>query len=250
MRVSFSNLLAEGRPFLGTFIQSAAPEFVEAAGYAGFRFAAVDLEHTYYGPEKTAEMVRAGEAADLCVLARVPDLDAVWIKKCLDMGASGVIVPNVDTAAQAAEAVRLCRFAPEGDRGACRANRYGAGGTEYYAKANREVAVIPLVESPEGVRNFPEILRTPGIAAVFLGPVDLSVAMGRGGDPDDPDVQAALLDMIGQANRAGVPVGALAVDPAFARTLLDRGLDFLAYGIDTILMYQKCREVREQVLGQ
>lgn len=251
MRVAFSTLLAEGRPFLGTFIQSAAPEFVEAAGYAGFRFAAVDLEHTYYGPEKTAEMVRAGEAADLCVLARVPALDAVWIKKCLDMGASGVIVPNVDTAAQAAEAVRLCRFAPEGGRGACpgvRANRYGAGGTEYYARANREVAVIPLVESPEGVRNFPEILRTPGIAAVFLGPVDLSVAMGRGGDPDDPDVQAALLDMIGQANRAGVPVGALAVNPAFARKLLAHGLDFLAYGIDTILIYQKCREIMEQVL--
>ena len=105
MRVAFSALLAEGRPFLGTFIQSAAPEFVEAAGYAGFRFATVDLEHTYYGPEKTAEMVRAGEAADLCVLARVPALDAVWIKKCLDMGASGVIVPNVDTAEQAAEAL-------------------------------------------------------------------------------------------------------------------------------------------------
>ena len=149
--------------------------------------------------------------------------------------------------------MRLCRFAPEGGRGACpgvRANRYGAGGTEYYAKANREVAVIPLVESPEGVRNFPEIVRTPGISAVFLGPVDLSVAMGRGGDPDDPAVRAALLDMIGQANRAGVPAGALAVDPAFARTLLAQGLDFLAYGIDTILMYQKCREIREQVLGE
>ena len=69
MHVAFSALLAEGRPFLGTFIQSAAPEFVEAAGYAGFRFLTVDLEHTYYGPEKTVEMVRAGEAADLCVLA-------------------------------------------------------------------------------------------------------------------------------------------------------------------------------------
>ena len=73
MRVAFSTLLAEGRPFLGTFIQSAAPEFVEAAGYAGFRFAAVDLEHTYYGPEKTAEMVRAVEAADLCGEDKSPE---------------------------------------------------------------------------------------------------------------------------------------------------------------------------------
>ena len=110
--------------------------------------------------------------------------------------------------------------------------------------------MIPLVETPEGVRNFPEIVSTPDIAAVFLGPVDLSVAMGLGGDTTAPQVRSALLDMIGQANRAGVPVGALAVNPAFARELLDAGLNFLAYGIDTILMYQTCRQVMEQVLGE
>ena len=77
MHVAFSALLAEGRPFLGTFIQSAAPEFVEAAGYAGFRFLTVDLEHTYYGPEKTVEMVRAGEAADLWPARHHPDVPKV-----------------------------------------------------------------------------------------------------------------------------------------------------------------------------
>ena len=69
MEVPFSSLLEEKKPFLGTFVQSGGPEFLEASAYAGFRYAAVDLEHTYYGPEKTVEMVRAGEAADLCVLA-------------------------------------------------------------------------------------------------------------------------------------------------------------------------------------
>ena len=129
--IAFSELLKEQKPFLGTFVQSAAPEFVEASAYAGFRFAAIDLEHTYYGVEKMAELVRAGEAAGLSMLARVPALDAVWIKKSLDLGAAGVIVPNIDTAEQAAEAVRLSKFTPEGTRGACpgvRANRYGAEG--------------------------------------------------------------------------------------------------------------------------
>ena len=79
MKIPFSALLEE-KPFLGTFVQSGSPEFLEAAGYAGFRYIAVDLEHTYYGVERTAEMIRAGEAADLCMLARVPALDAVWIK--------------------------------------------------------------------------------------------------------------------------------------------------------------------------
>lgn len=250
--VPFPSLLKEHTPFLGTFVQSAAPEFVEASAYAGFRFAAIDLEHTYYGVEKMAELVRAGEAAGLSMLARVPALDAVWIKKSLDLGAAGVIVPNIDTAEQAAEAVRLSKFTPEGIRGACpgvRANRYGAGGPEYYENANRDTAVIALVETPEGVKNFDEILRVPGLTAVFLGPVDLSVAMGLKGDLSAPEVRQALLEMVDKANRAGVPVGALGLDPAFVRELFARGLSFLAYGIDTILMYQKCREVRQAVFG-
>ena len=250
--IPFSELLQEQKPFLGTFVQSAAPEFVEASAYAGFRFAAIDLEHTYYGVEKMAELVRAGEAAGLSMLARVPALDAVWIKKSLDLGAAGVIVPNIDTAAQAVEAVRLSKFTPEGIRGACpgvRANRYGAGGQEYYEKANRETVVIALVESPEGVKNFDEILRVPGLTAVFLGPVDLSVSMGLKGNLSAPEVRQALLTMVEKARRAGVPVGALGLDPAFVRELFAHGLDFLAYGIDTILMYQKCREIRQAVFG-
>ena len=103
--IPFQTLLAENAPFLGTFVQSAAPEYLEASAYAGFRFAAIDLEHTYYGVEQMAELIRAGEAAGLSMLARVPALDAVWIKKSLDFGAAGVIVPNIDTPEQAAQAV-------------------------------------------------------------------------------------------------------------------------------------------------
>ncbi|MDY3867581.1 MAG: aldolase/citrate lyase family protein [Dysosmobacter sp.] len=251
--IPFQTLLAENAPFLGTFVQSAAPEFLEASAYAGFRFAAIDLEHTYYGVEKMAELIRAGEAAGLSMLARVPTLDAVWIKKSLDFGAAGVIVPNIDTPEQAAQAVALCKFTPEGIRGACsgvRANRYGAGGSEYYAEANRRTAVIPLVESSEGAANFEKILRTPGITAVFLGPVDLSVAMGLKGNVNAPEVRSALLTMVEQANRAGIPVGALGLDPTFVRELFSRGLNFLAYGIDTILMYQKCCEIQQAVFGR
>ncbi len=246
MMVSFPELLKEGKPFLGTFIQSGSPEFLEAAAYAGFRFAAIDLEHAYYGTEILIHMIRAGEAAGLSVLARVPALDAGWIKKALDMGAAGIIIPNIDTAGQAAEAVRLCRFTPDGARGACpgvRANRYGAGGPEYYAEANRRTAVIPLIESPEGVKNFDSILHTAGIDSVFLGPVDLSVALGYRGDLNAPEVKSMLLDMVRKARAAGVPVGALGLDHAFIEELFAAGLNYLAYGIDTILMYQKCREI-------
>lgn len=251
--ILFQNLLDEGKPFLGTFIQSASPEFIEASAYAGFRFAAIDLEHAYYGIEKAAELVRAGEAAGLSMLIRVPALDAVWIKKSLDLGAAGIIVPNIDTAEQVAQAVALSKFTPDGARGACpgvRSNRYGAGGSEYYETANRETAVIALVESPEGVKNFDEIIRVPGITAVFLGPVDLSVSMGLKGDLSAPEVREILLDMVRRAGAAGIPVGALGLDPAFVRELFDAGLDFLAYGIDTILMYRTCKEIMRSIFDE
>ena len=250
--ISFLELLKNNKPFLGTFIQSGSPEFLEASAYAGFRFAAIDLEHAFYGTETLIHMIRAGEAAGLSVLARVPALDPVWIKKALDMGAAGIIIPNIDTAQQAEEAVRLCKFTPAGIRGACpgvRANRYGAGGPEYYAEANRNIAVIPLIESPEGVKNYDAILRVDGIASVFLGPVDLSVSLGLCGDLNAPEVKSMLLDMVRKAAAAGVPVGALGLDPDFIAELFSSGLNYLAYGIDTILMYQKCRELAEKMEG-
>lgn len=110
--------------------------------------------------------------------------------------------------------------------------------------------MIVLVESPEGVKNFDDIIHVPGLAAAFLGLVNLSLAMGLKGNMGAPEVRAALLNMVHRAGKAGVPVGALGLDPAFGRELFDEGLDFLAYGIDTILMYQKCREVMQAVFGQ
>lgn len=246
--ISFEKLLSSGRPFFGTFIQSVSPEFLEASAYAGFQFAAVDLEHASFGTETLVHLIRAGEAAGLSMLARVPGLDAACIKKSLDMGASGIIVPNIDTPEQAAEAVALCRFTPDGIRGACpgvRANRYGAGGSEYYENANRETAVIPLIESPAGIENYDAILAVPGISAVFLGPIDLSVALGLKGDVNDPTVQKMLLSCVKKAKAARVPVGALSMDHRFIKELLNSGLDFLAYGIDTILMYNTCRGILE-----
>lgn len=248
--MNFNDLLAQPRPFLGLFLQSASPEFLESAGYAGFHFAAVDLEHASFGPETMVSLIRAGQAAGLSMLARVPSLDADCIKKSLDMGASGIIVPNIDTPEQAARAVALCRFPPEGQRGACpgvRANHYGAGGEAYYENANRQIAVIPLIESPQGVANFDAILAVPGISAVFLGPIDLSVSLGLKGRLDDEALQTMLLDCVRKAKAAGVPVGALSMDAGFIRRLVENGLHFVAYGIDTILMYKLCQDIRAQV---
>ena len=242
----FHELLQQDKPFLGVFLQAASPEFAEAAAWAGFSFAAVDLEHASFGTETMVSLLRAGQAAGMAMLARVSGLDAAQIKKALDMGCDGIIVPNIDTAQQAARAVALGKFTPQGIRGACpgvRANRYGAGGSEYYEKANRETVVIPLIESPAGIENFNSILAVPGISAVFLGPIDLSVALGLKGNVGDPIVKDMLLSCVDKAHTAGVPVGALSMDSGFIVELFAHGLNFLAYGIDTILMYNHCRSI-------
>ena len=249
--ISFKSLLSNP-PVFGTFVQSASPEFLEASAYAGFRYAAVDLEHASFGTETLIHLIRAGEAAGLSMLARVPGLDGALIKRSLDMGAAGIIIPNIDTREQAEEAVSLCRFTPDGLRGACpgvRANRYGAGGNDYYERADRETAVIPLIESPVGIENFDEILSVPGITAVFLGPIDLSVALGLKGDMNDPAVQEMLLSCIRKAKAAEIAVGSLSMDHRFIKTLLDSGLDILACGIDTILMYRMCRQIMDDLRG-
>ena len=253
MKVTFQSLLDEKKPFLGMFIQTAAPEMVETSGYAGFRYAVLDMEHTYYGMEHAAEMIRAGEAADMCMLVRVPALDSIWIKKALDFGASGIIAPNIDTPEQAADLVQRCMYTPDGYRGACpgvRANGYSRDADSgYYARANRDVAVIPLVETEKGVSNFKEIAETPGITAVYLGPADLSVDMGLKGDVNHPKVLQALEYMVHTANEVHVPVGSLTLDPDVTKHLFEEGMDFAGYGIDTILLYRMCKGIYDDVLG-
>lgn len=105
--------------------------------------------------------------------------------------------------------------------------------------------MIPLIESPAGIEHYDAILAVPGISAVFLGPIDLSVALGLKGDANDPTVQNMLLSCVKKAKAARVPVGALSMDHRFIKELLNSGLDFLAYGIDTLLMYNMCRGIVE-----
>lgn len=250
MKKSLGDLKSTGKNLLGIFIQSASPELVEIAGYTGFDFVVIDTEHSPTGIPQVVNLVRAAEAADILSLVRLPDINDGYIKKILDMGAAGIIVPNVGTAEQAERAVELSKFSPDGTRGACpgsRANQYGLATHEYYEKSNRETSVVVLVETAEAIRNFEEIISVPGIDAVFLGPVDLSVDMGFGGDVNNPIVLETLFRMIKIANTKGVFIGIMSMDVASAQMLFKKGVNFVVYGIDTLLFYDKCKETVEKI---
>lgn len=156
-----------------------------------------------------------------------------------------MVVPNIASRQAAEEAVYYSRFAPLGARGACpcvRANQYGLGDNNYYESANRDVAVIALVEGVEGMKNFDEIISVPGIDAIYIGPVDLSISMGLNGDIYNPRVIAAMEEMIGKAKRKGHIVGTYCVEASEAKKWMAKGVDFIDFSTDSVMFMEKCRD--------
>lgn len=246
MKVSFKALLQQKNP-LGMFSMIPATAAVEIIGYAGFDFVIIDEEHTPFTSREVTQLVGAAECADMAAIVRIPFVNEVYIKKALDSGASGIMIPNIAQRATIEEAIELAKFPPEGKRGACpcvRANRYG-GGENYYKDSNKNIAVVALVEGTQGIENFPDIVRTKNLDALCLGPVDLSVSMGYDGDMYHPEVEKALKRMIEEAKRAGVSIGVFTMSKEAGKKYLDFGADYLVFGTDTTMFYEKCKDIRD-----
>lgn len=246
MKRRFGELKTAGRSFIGTGIMIPAAELVEIAGYANFDFVVIDEEHTQFESETAINLVRAAEAAGIIPIIRVPEANEVYLKKALDTGVSAVVVPNISDRETAEQAVYFSRFSPLGGRGACpctRANQFGKGDTSYYAQANRDVAIIALIEGAEGMKNFDEIIDVPGLDAIYIGPVDLSVSMGLQGDVYHPRVVAAMEDLITRAKSKGHLVGTYCYEITEAKKWIAKGVDFIDYSTDTVMFLEKCREI-------
>jgi len=193
MTNEFRARLKRREKLIGTMVTLASASSAEVLASLGFDWLFVDAEH---GPLETRELLgilqSVGDKA-ACIV-RVPEAAELPIKKALDLGAHGIIVPQVNTAEQAADVVRWSRYAPEGARGVglARAHGYGLKFREYLSAANREIAVIVQAEHARAVDNIDAIVRVPGVDAVLLGPYDLSASLGKMGQIDDPVVVAAI----------------------------------------------------------
>lgn len=245
-RSGFRQRLREGAILRGLFVQIPSPEIIEIAGHAGLDYAILDLEHGAYSLETAAGLARAADAVGLTALVRVARCDEVEIGKALDLGVGGVIVPRIQTAADARAAVAAARYAPEGARGACpcvRESDYGAlDGPAFYRRANEAAAVILLVEGTEGVEHYPEIL-AQAADAVLLGPVDLAHSLGLPGQEDHPRVRAELTRMVGAAREANVAVGVFSWTPDDAARWQEVGATFLPIGVDARLIRDAFRRL-------
>jgi len=233
MSASFRDRLLRGERLIGTLISLSSPQLVEIASAAGFDWLFLDMEHGGLEPGDVAGLVRAAQEPCAC-LVRVPENREMWIKKALDSGAEGVIIPHVNSAAEAAQAVRWAKYPPQGDRsvGFTRANLYGARFDRHVETANAETVVVAQVEHIDGVRAISGILGVDGIDAVFIGPYDLSASLGKPGRILDADVREAIAMVSAACLSAKVPAGIFAAGlPASARAV-EEGYTLVCSGID------------------
>src|SRR3954471_18506363 len=186
--LSLRRRLRQGPPLIGTFSIIAAPELIELAGLAGFDVVVLDMEHGAYEISNLGPHILAARAHGVAPVVRVRWSEPALIGAALDSGAAGVLVPHVQSARDAAAVVEAARFPPQGRRGAhpwVRAAGYAAT-HNWRTHANDDVAGIAMVEGKEGVAAVDEILATPGLDAVFLGPVDLAASLGLVGRAGHP----------------------------------------------------------------
>lgn len=232
-------LAGEGpRPPLGTWLMAAAPATAEAMGYAGFDFLVVDMEHVPIEVSDLTHILRAIGCTPADAVVRLAWNDQVLIKRVLDAGAQTIMVPFVQTAEEARQAVSFAKYPPEGVRGVAavhRGSRFGRA-TDYLKRANGEVAVIVQLETPDAIERLPEIAAVPGVDGLFVGPGDLSAAMGHIGNITHPDVQALIQNAAKAARAAGKPVGIVGPNPDMVRRFLDYGYDFAAVASDIAMM--------------
>lgn len=237
--------LRAGEPVFGCWLELFSPIAAEVVALAGYDCVLVDLEH---GPGSTMDalaVLQAAAARDCAALVRVPANDPVAIKKALDIGVAGVMVPSVDSAAEATSAVSACRYPPRGRRGMAagivRASGYGTHLSDYLARAEQDLLIICQIESAAAVENAAAIAAVDGVDLLFVGPFDLSASCGHLGEPDHPEVQAMIGRVEAAARAAGTALGALPTPERPAAKLLAAGHRLLLADVDVALLGDAAR---------
>lgn len=225
-------LFLPGRSTTGNWISIGHPAVAEICS-EGFDFVVIDMEHTAMSLETIENMLRAVHA-DTAPIVRVPSNDPVLITRVLDLGVAGLMIPTIETAEQAQQAVEAMQYPPEGTRGVApaRASDYGRTFDEYFETADDEVETILQVETERGVENVDDIVSIDGVDAVIIGHGDLSASLGVFGQWDDDRFESALNSIVTAAQDNGTAVGMLATDRESIHRWTDTGIDFLLVGAD------------------
>jgi 2-dehydro-3-deoxyglucarate aldolase/4-hydroxy-2-oxoheptanedioate aldolase len=229
---------------VGTLITIPSAEVAEILAGMNFDWLFIDTEHSPFNAWGAQSILQAADHSCPCVI-RVPANDQVWIKKALDIGADGIIAPQVNTAPEAEDIVRMCKYPPEGTRGVGigRAHQYGLGFNDYMERANNQIAVILQVESAQALKNIAEIVKVRGIDAIFIGPYDLSASLGKMGQLTDPKVEQAMETIAQACKNAGIRLGIFAATAEAAKPFIQSSFTLVAIGTDGLHLAQGAGQI-------
>lgn len=248
MKHTLRALLRSGRFLLGTHICACDASMTEAAGLCGFDYLWIDTEHTAIDYRTLQQHLTAASAAGVPAMVRVPWNEEYLAKRVLELGPDGIIFPMIRSAAEAKRAVDACRYPPQGTRGfgPLRAADYGLTACPDFIR-EEPVCCILQIEHKDAVENIDGILDTPGVDALVLGPCDLSGSMGKLGQPEDAQVQAAISLVIRKCSEHGIPVGVSLglCPPETLRRWRQRGIRFLSTGNEYSFLQQGAALLRQ-----
>lgn len=235
----------------GVFVLTNSPANIEILGYAGLDFVLIDTEHSPNDPAAVENLVRAAEIGGITPIVRVTKNDPAYILRVMDLGARGVLVPQVNSAAEARQAVQAVKYHPCGYRGVAgivRAARYGFTPMgEYIADTNENSLVIVQAEDIKAVAALDEILAVEGVDGVLVGPADLSQSMGITGRFDDPEFSSVVHDIIARTVKAGKIAGIFCFDAAQAKYWRGRGARLLLIGADTLMFAAAAKALADEL---
>ena len=241
----FKKNLAAGRQQIGLWVSLASAYSTDVVAGSGFDWLLIDGEHSPNDPTTVLPQLQAAAAYPVSAIVRPAWNDKVLIKRYLDVGAQGLLIPYVQTAEEAQAAVAAVRYPTRGVRGVAgvtRASRYGRV-ADYVKRAESEICLLVQIETRQGLDNLEAIARTDGIDGVFIGPADLAAGLGHLGDMQHPEVQSAIEDAIKRIGACGKPAGILATDEASARRYMQWGTLFTAVGLDAMVLARETEKL-------
>jgi 4-hydroxy-2-oxoheptanedioate aldolase len=240
--------LKQGQPSIGTWLTLPDPLAARMMGRVGFDWLTVELEHTATNLETAATIFAIVSASGSVPLVRVPWNTTENIKRVLDTGAWGIVVPMVNSRAEAEAAVAAARYAPRGNRsigGQLHAVNFDTDPATYYARANDEILVVLMAEHVKAIEAADEILSMSGIDVIFIGPNDLHNSMGKppAFDSNDPAFTDAVAHILKTARKHGVAPGIHVADAAAAKRRIAEGFQFIAVASEAGMMLSKAQEI-------
>jgi len=240
--------LKRGQPAIGTWLSLGHLHAARIMARSGFDWITLDVEHAPYDWREIAAVVATIADAGCAPLIRVPDSSHTWIKRALDAGAFGIVVPMVETVEQARAAIAAAKYPPQGTRscgGGMHSLNFECTSEEYYLAANDQVAVILQTESPLGIQNAREIYALPGCDAIFIGPNDLRFQMRQpdGTFPTTEELEKAIQQCVSIARDLRKPLGMHVFSTEQANRRIGQGMQFVAVSSDLGMLSDRCQAI-------